>query len=206
VYFHFGTRKVIEAAGVLLKAGCHQRMSYFRMLKLLYLADRVSLQETGRPIIGTRPVAMKHGALHSEVLDLVKGRHRDTAEWAAFIRTEGYEVELCADPGVGSLSRYEIGVLGRVSKRYRRMGDWDLAEAMHKLPEWAGNYREKTSTAIPFADIIEAVGRSQDCEAILRDAKETRALQRLLGLTATSQRVLPASSRRASPGSTPLPA
>lgn len=36
-------------------------MSYLRMLKLLYLADRESLKETGHTITGDRVVAMEHG-------------------------------------------------------------------------------------------------------------------------------------------------
>ena len=36
-------------------------MSYMRLLKLLYLAERKSLAETGRPILGDRTIAMQQG-------------------------------------------------------------------------------------------------------------------------------------------------
>jgi len=80
MYFHFSTKKIIEAGAVLLGCRSQRRMSYLRLLKLLYMADRESLKETGWPIIGTQPVAMDYGPVHSEVYDLVKGTHRDSLQ------------------------------------------------------------------------------------------------------------------------------
>ena len=73
MYFQFGTRKIVEAAAVLLRSSQHGRMGRLRLLKLLYIADRESLRETGRPIVGTKLVAMDLGPVHSEVYDLIKG-------------------------------------------------------------------------------------------------------------------------------------
>ncbi len=42
--------KTIQAIGVLLRSDGVKRMNYMRLLKLLYMADRESLCETGRPI------------------------------------------------------------------------------------------------------------------------------------------------------------
>ena len=38
--------------------------------------------------------------------------------------------------------------------------------------EWEKNHHEGTSTAIPLEHLIDAVGRSKDKDAILRDAEE----------------------------------
>ncbi len=186
MYFHFGTRKIVEAAGVLLRSEPCRRMSYLRLLKLLYISDRESLQETGRPIIGTRTVAMEHGPVHSEVLDLIKGQRWDEPVWGEFIRKDGYEVELQKEkePGVLSLSRYEIGKLDEVAARYRDMDDWQLVGITHEFPEWEMNHKEGTSTDIPLQDIIQAVGRSAEQEAILQDAERTNALNKLFGVPA----------------------
>jgi len=179
MYFHFGTKKIVEAAAVLLGLEARCRMSYLRLLKLLYIADRQSLLQTGRPIIGTRPVAMDHGPAHSEVLDLINGQHWGEPEWAEFIRKDRYEVELRKDPGVLSLSRQEIETMRVVYEQYRDTDDWEVVRVTHGFPEWKKHYREKTSTEIPFEDIIEAVGLADDREAILRDAQRTRALDEL---------------------------
>ena len=184
MYFNFGTRKIVEAAATLLRSEPCRRMSYLRLLKLLYIADREALRETGRPIVGTRPVAMKHGPVLSEVLDLVKGEHWDEATWSQFIRKDGYEVELESDPGVLSLSRYEIGVLTGVVEENRDTDDWQLVEKTHAFQEWQRNYQDGTSTPIPLADIVEAVGRATDRDEILQDAEQTKELRRLFGSVA----------------------
>jgi len=185
VYFHFGTKKIIEAAAVLLRAEPRSQMGRLRLLKLLYIADRQTLEETGRPIIGTRPFAMDNGPVHSEVLDLINGEHADDAEWAEFIRREGRrDVKLVKNPGVLSLSRYEIEKLKRVSAEHWDTEDWKLVPITHAFPEWKDNYQGGTSRPIPMEDIIKAVGRAAELEEILSEAEETNTLNRLLGTTA----------------------
>ena len=181
MYFRFGTRKIVEAAGVLLRQEACRRMSYLRLLKLLYIADRESLRESGRPIVGTGAYAMKHGPVLSEVLDLVKGQHRDETVWSQFIRRDGYAVVLESDPGVGSLSRYEIGRLTQTADEHRDLNDWELVEETHGFQEWRENVVEGTSVAIPLADMVKAVGRDDELEVILQDAERSAALERLLG-------------------------
>jgi uncharacterized phage-associated protein len=48
-------------------------MHYYRLLKLLYVADRECLRETSRPIVGGRYIATARGPLHRTLLDLVNG-------------------------------------------------------------------------------------------------------------------------------------
>lgn len=182
MYFHFGTRKIAEAAATLLRLEPNERMGRLRLLKLLYIADRDALSETGRPIIGTRPVAMDKGPVHSEVLDLINGEHSDDAEWAEFISRDGrHEVKLIKNPGVSSLSRYEIDKLNKVSQEYWDTEDWKLVEITHGFPEWQRNYRPGTSVSIPMEHIIAAVGRADAQDEILQDAAETKAVRRILG-------------------------
>jgi len=180
MYFHFGTRKIVEAAATLLRIEPCKRMSYLRLLKLLYIADRESLRESGRPIVGTRPVAMDYGPVLSEVLDLAKGQHRDEGVWSEFIRKDGYAVTLEKNPGVLSLSRYEIERLTKTAEEYRNTDDWEIIEQTHAFEEWKGNYRQGTSTAIPLQDMIRAVGRADELDDILQEAERTTILRRLL--------------------------
>src|SRR5262245_9212871 len=62
----FDTMKAIQAAAVLLRFD-DGAMDYLRLLKLLYIADREALRETGRPISYSRTIAMDNGPLSSEV-------------------------------------------------------------------------------------------------------------------------------------------
>jgi len=184
MYFHFGTRKIIEAAAVMLRLSPCQRMNYMRLLKLLYIADRESLKETGRPIIGTKTIAMERGPLHSEVYDLIKGGHYNAPMWAEFIHTDRYEVELARNPGVLHLSQYEIEKLTETARAYEDMDEWEVARATHAFDEWTANRPEGTSAPIPMEAILDAVGRSKDKDEILRDAEELRKTNRLLGVPA----------------------
>jgi len=181
MYFRFGTRKIVEAAATLLRSEACRRMSYLRLLKLLYIADRESLRESGRPIVGTRSVAMDFGPVLSEVLDLVNGQHADEAVWSEFIRKDGYAVALEKDPGVLSLSRHEIARLTKTAEEYRNINDWEIVEQTHAFEEWQKNITPGTSTTIPLEDIVKAVGRANELESILQEAEQAVALRRLLG-------------------------
>ena len=61
MFYPFKIEKAIQAAGVLLEQHEHQQMEYIRLLKLLYIADRESVGETGRPILGSKIVARRKG-------------------------------------------------------------------------------------------------------------------------------------------------
>jgi uncharacterized phage-associated protein len=73
MYLRFDSQKAIQAIGVILRNHPHTWASKLRILKLLYIAERESIQETGHPIIGSRVVAMDHGPLHSRVLEMING-------------------------------------------------------------------------------------------------------------------------------------
>ena len=83
MFLKFNTEKAIQVAGVLLREE-GKSMTRLRLLKLLLIADRQSLRETGRPILGSRIVAMDNGPLHSDVYDLIKGAHNSAPAWSAY--------------------------------------------------------------------------------------------------------------------------
>src|SRR5438445_7076997 len=87
--FRFNIDKTMQAIAALLHFHGTKEMSYLRMLKLLYIADRESLKETGRPITGDRIVAMEHGPVLSGVYNLVKGEHTAWPIWSEFFKKNG---------------------------------------------------------------------------------------------------------------------
>jgi len=70
VHLPFNERKATEAAARLLKLR-GGTMSYMKLIKLLYLADREALLRWGRPISTDRYVSMDRGPVLSHVLNLV---------------------------------------------------------------------------------------------------------------------------------------
>src|SRR5580704_6554415 len=111
--------KAIQAIGVLFRHDRVNRMNYMRLLKLLYIADRESLRETGRPITGGPIVAMERGPVLEEVYELIRGQHVGMPVWDEYLRKDRYDLELVADPDVRQLSRYEIAKLQDVAQRHR---------------------------------------------------------------------------------------
>jgi len=182
MYFHFGTRKIVEAVAVLLRSDPDHRMGRLRLLKLLYIADRESLREIGRPIVGTPLVAMDLGPVHKDVYDLIKGSHYGEEVWAQFIEPVSLDIRLVADPGVLTLSRYEIDKLNETAATYREMEDEELATLTHGFEEWIKNHEPNTSKPIPLEDVVRAVGRVDEEEEILKDAKRVAAFNKLFGV------------------------
>jgi len=182
MYFSFGTRKIVEAVAVLLQANPNRRMGVLRLLKLLYIADRESLREVGRPIVGTKLAAMDLGPVHSDVYDLTKSSQHGDETWDSFISKSGRDVVLMGDPGVHTLSRYEIDKLNETAEMYRNTPDGKLSTITHQFPEWVKNHREHTSRPIPMRDILEAVGRANEEKDILRDARRVRTFNKLFGV------------------------
>jgi len=177
--FHFNIDKSIQAIAALLHFHGTKEMSYLRLLKLLYIADRESLKETGRSITGDLVVAMEHGPVLSGIFDLIKGEHSAWALWSESFRKNGYRVELIRDPGNGKLSKYEIGKLRELSERFSDRNEWDMVEFVHEFPEWKKNNPGKSSKPIPIEDILEAIGRLADKDAIEQDARDQAAFNRL---------------------------
>ena len=136
ITFTFGFAKTVQAAGVVLREH-HGRMEYLRLLKILYIADRELLAETGRTLTGDRAVAMKNGPVLSEVYDLIKGQTARAGEWDASVRTEKYEVVLREPVSLGKLTKAEVNKLRELCDRYRDTNSYDLSELTHDFTEWS---------------------------------------------------------------------
>ncbi|HVX85481.1 MAG TPA: Panacea domain-containing protein [Phycisphaerae bacterium] len=134
-------------------------MSRLRLLKMLYIADRIVLQNVGRTITGDAVCALDNGPVLTRVYDLIKGEDVHIVEWSPFIRNEGKrDLLLLADPGIGKLSRFEVHTLGQVADRFDSSDDWEVADYTHAFPEWIKNQPPRgSSKRIPLDDILEAL-------------------------------------------------
>jgi len=178
--FRFDFTKTLQAAGVLLEFEKTRRMSYLRLLKLLYVADRESLAEAGRPITGDRAVAMKHGPVLTHVYDLIRGLTPRAGDWDSFIHKEDYSVQLVGEPGRGQLCRQEVKKLQEISERYRALDDWQLVDELHKLQEWRDSYKEDTASfPIPWERVLEAQGKADLIEEVANDERARATLAQL---------------------------
>jgi len=177
---HLNIQKTLQAVSTILHLHGTKDMSYLRLLKLLYIADRESIKDTGQPITGDQVVAMKHGPVLSSVYGLIKkGDTTDWPVWSEHFRTVGYRIEQIKELGNEKLSRYEIAKLRELTKRYEDKNEWELVEITHEFPEWKRNDPGPSSKPIPLAHILAALGRSADESAIVQEAFDQQAFDRL---------------------------
>lgn len=174
--FPFDVEKALQAINVVLEHEAEQTkadsIDCIRLLKLLYIADRESLKETGSPITGDEVYAMDHGPVLSEVYNAIQDKSRYAAPWSHFIVRDGDKVSLSTDPGRAKLSRYDVEKLKEVTKRYHKTGTWQLVHITHKFPEWKKFYVPDTSTPIPLRSILESLGFAEaQIETIEREAR-----------------------------------
>jgi len=157
----FNERKATQAAAHLLRLR-GGRMSYMKLVKLLYLADREALLRWGRPISTDCYVSLDRGPVLSRVLDLATdGEDPGTPSiWASSItEPSNYEVELRGEAGCDELSEAEVQLLEKVFAEHGRKSRWDLVKLTHLLPEWIDPH----GSAIPIAyrDILRAGGKTE---------------------------------------------
>jgi uncharacterized phage-associated protein len=160
VNLSFNERKATEAAAHLLKRR-GDRMSYMKLIKLLYLADREALLRFGYPITTDRYVSMDRGPVLSRVLNLITEEREPTGSsvWTNVIsEPDHYQVHLNKEISPSELSDAEIELLDEIFDRYGGMDRWSLIEITHDLPEWVDPH----GSAIPisYRDILLNAGKT----------------------------------------------
>jgi uncharacterized phage-associated protein len=177
--FRFKFVQTLQASACLLRLDS-KKMSYLRLLKLLYIADREWLAETGESITGDRAYAMKQGPVLSTVYDLIKGNGSKAGEWDDFIHTEGYAVELVTDPGRGELSKGIVEKLTEVTGRYRDTDDLELSELTHEFNEWTDNFKGCASP-ISWQEILQAQAKPDMVAIVERDEAARQVFEDVFG-------------------------
>ncbi len=182
--FRFNQKKAIQAVAFLLKQSPETNKSddYMRLLKLLYFADRESIEHTGKPITGDKFTAFEHGPSLSLLYDLVRQKGVNNIEWDKYIERDGFHIRLINDPGNDELCRYELELLTKIWQKYREMNVWEVADESHKLKEWQKNDPGKSSRPIPLLDLLEAIGKSDWLNDILKATQEESEIDCVLGI------------------------
>ena len=178
----FDERKATQLAGLLLTLRQQEgRMSYMKLIKLMYLIDREALIQWGWSLTGDQYVSMKHGQVLSVTYDLVQDQVLGPKYWKTYISPPfgDKEVQLLKEPERNHLSKAEIELVMEVYKKFGHWSRWDLADYTHGLPE----YRETKGPSLPvgYADVLlKAKHLSQEeTEAVLEDHRALALLQSL---------------------------
>ena len=156
----FNEAKAAQAAARLLKKR-GGKMSYMKLIKLLYLVDREALRRWGRPVTTDRYVSMDHGPVLSTTLDLINLGPEPgmKSPWSELISApDEYDVRLqTEDPPDDELSRAEEELIDEIFSQFGNMSRWQLVEHLHTLPEW--EHPKGSSLRISYGDIFKALGK-----------------------------------------------
>ena len=159
----FNEKKAAQMAAFLLQKGGGQ-LNVLKLTKLLYLADRESMDRVGMSISDDYMVSMPKGPVLSNTLDLTNGNVR-SAQWESWIEDrEHHNVKLkknFAREDLSSLSQNAISALEAVWDKFGKMDQWALVDYTHdKCDEWENPGR--SSLPIPSKRVFKALGKTHD--------------------------------------------
>jgi uncharacterized phage-associated protein len=174
---YFNERKAAQSAAYLLYRG-GGRLPVIKLIKLMYLAERLSLQRYGETLTGDRLVSMPHGPVLSHTYSLIQGAYEPCAGgWDTWVADRsGHDVELADHSMIRSpeqdllaLSDSDLEVLGET---WAKFGHWDkfrLRDYTHSdaCPEWQDP--NGSSAPISYAELLRATGYSADDARALAD-------------------------------------
>lgn len=182
--FSFDIAKAREAAGqFIVKEG--GEINIMKLVKLIYLLDRLSMEKRGIPVVGGVYFSMANGPVTSEVLDLLNfGFLWEFKEcrWDDFISDrEDHEVKLLNDPGSLNLSQSEKNMIDEIYKQHgsktaEQIVDWCHENCREWSPLQAGRKQ------IDIEDLAINLGKTkEEAELIKEEAREWNLLVESLG-------------------------
>lgn len=182
---YFNERKAAQAAAYLLHRG-GGRLPVLKLVKLLYLAERLSLQRYGEPLTGDRLVSMPHGPVLSHTYSLIQGAYEACdGGWDAWVTDRsGHDVELADSSMIRSpeqdltaLSDSDLEVLGETWAQFGHWEKFKLRDYTHSgaCSEWRDP--NGSSAPISYADLLQATGyAAADAKALAARIAERQAL------------------------------
>lgn len=135
------TRKIIQALTYLAGKEDDKAMDNMKAFKLLWLADRYHLRQTGSTITGDAYYAMPFGIVPSDaksVLENAKTKLRNPKGYKErYIANKGaHQFIALADADLKMFSESDIEALDKVYEAYGSMDAMELSELSHQFPEW----------------------------------------------------------------------
>lgn len=182
----FTPRKVAQMAAFFAeKQG--STINILKLIKLLYLSDRESMNRHRMPISFDDLMSMKYGPMLSKTLDLIDGFDKTSsniAKWEEWISgRENHNVSLIRQfkrEDLDELSDLDLEILETVWHQFGRMDQWELVDYTHK---YCSEWQDPGTSSIPIADsaILIALGMQKD-EALkfAEDIQAQRNLDQIL--------------------------
>jgi antitoxin SocA-like protein len=161
--FAFNPKKSAQAGAYLLRLNGGD-MDKYMWIKMLYWADRESLNRWNQPITGDRTISAPFGPILETIYDLTKECPVSLREiWGAFISEadpDANRVSLKGDPGIDELSKAELTILNGAYAKFKDMGFGQLRQFFADLREHEDV--GSTSKILPTERIFWALGKTNE--------------------------------------------
>lgn len=182
ISFVFDEWKATDAAAFLLALN-NAKLPYMKLMKLLYISDRVSLSEYHHSITTDSYYSMKYGPVVSGIYDCINHWKDlpDNSPWknTIAINKDNYDAELIRQNcSFDMLSEEEKDILRKVNNDHSEENQFRLSEITHTFPEW----KDPGISRIPLSieDIINAtLNDEKEKEEALSDLELSAQLQRM---------------------------
>lgn len=181
----FDERRAAQAAAYLLFRANGQ-LPLIKLVKLMYLAERLSLQRYGEPITGDRLVSMPHGPVLSQTYNHINGAVPSVdGGWETWVADRaGHIVALRDESMIRSpeedllrLSETDLEVLAETWEQFGHWDRWKLVDYTHSAacPEWEDP--DGSSLPIEYKTLFEKLGYSpEQAEMLTNRLAEQRQL------------------------------
>ena len=183
--FHFHIGKATEVAAAFLeKAG--GTLNIMKLVKLVYLLDRLSLDRRSIPVVGGDYLSMRNGPVTSEVLDLINsGRLADEPDtrWDECISDRvNHDIRLEKHPERLHVSDAELALVDETWAAHGGRDEWQLRDWCHlHCGEWAPLSRGCAPIAVER--IGQALGKSpEQIERLKSEAAELNLLDEIFSV------------------------
>lgn len=180
--FRFQIGKATEAACEFLDRAGGQ-INVMKLVKLLYLLDRLSLDRRGIPVVGGDYLSMRNGPVTSEVLDLINaGRLAGETDrrWEQCVSDRrDHDLKLEQKPERLQLSDAEIEMIDAIWLEHGQRDRWQLVDWCHAhCGEWTPLARGCAPIAVER--IGQALGKPPEVvQKLAREAAELNQLDEL---------------------------
>lgn len=169
IHYSFDEEKATQVATEFLSRAPLGELDDVVLMKLMYFADRESLELFDQPIIGDRLYCMENGPILSRVLTLFNATHGrfskhspvdvEKSVFLRYIQRNDGKVSMVRQPDLKKLSRAEKAIIERVSVKYGNMTRGQIVDVAHELCEYidtAPNQRK----SLRYEDVLKSIGRS----------------------------------------------
>ena len=152
ITFKYNKQKSIEAVLYLISKSGRNSYDLYKIIKMIFEADKYHLNHYMRPVTGDRFVSMDKGIVPSRIYDLCKVKD----ETAPFYRKSSRIIKANRIAKCDYLSESDIEALDMAYDKLHSRTFGQICEMNHaENSAWSRNYVAGSSHEIPFEQMIE---------------------------------------------------